>query len=118
MTRKLIIGKVVYDVIKYKSHLRENQWANFIPSSIKINMDVEDYLSLKYIVEKFEGDFNFELIEDGGVYSCNGKLDNMIITSRFPNGDVICKMDILIFGKNKLEISESRNTILDDILNV
>lgn len=114
--KRVIIGRVGYDVIKYKSHLRRNEWANCIPCSIRIKMDINDYLNLKCFVES-DGDFPFNLIEDDGIYSCKSTVSNMIILSKMKN-DVICKFDITIWEKDKLDRSESRHTILDDVLGV
>lgn len=116
--KKIIIGKSGYDVLKYKSDLRKDEWANCIPCSIRIKMNIEDCLNLKWIVDKFEGDFNFESIEGDGVYSCNGTLSNIQIMSKFQNDDVLCKISLVIWEKKQLDKSEARSTILDDVLSV
>lgn len=114
---KIVIGGYSHDVIKYKVHLRENEWANCIPSSIKIKMNEIECVDLKWFVGQFNGDFNFDLIREDGVYSCNSTLDDIHITSKFPNGDVICILRLTIWEEEKLNKSNSRNIILDDILN-
>ena len=110
---KILIGKEIFDVIKMKSYLRKNQWYNHIPCSLRIKMNIEDYLNLKWIVEKFENDFNFKSVEDDGIYSCSSIMNNSTIISRFPNNDVLCKLDLTIFEKNKLSKSESRDIVLN-----
>lgn len=114
--KKIIIGRVGYDVIKYKSYIRRDQWSNCIPCSIRIKMNIDDYLMLKAFVET-DGSFNFNSIEDDGIYSCESTMDTMIIMSKMKN-DVICKFDMTIWEKNKLNKSESRDTILDDVLSI
>lgn len=115
--RKVIIGRVGYDVIKYKVNLEKDHWANCIPCSIRIKMNINDYLMLKCFVVS-DDNFNFNSVEDDGIYSCVSTMNTMMILSKFPNGDAICKFDLIIWEKNKLSKSESRDTILDDVLGI
>jgi hypothetical protein len=114
--RKIIIGRVAYDVIKYKSHLRRDEWSNCITCSIRIRMNIDDYLNLKAFAET-DNSLNFNSVEDDGVYSCKNTVDTMIIMSNIKN-DVICKFDLMIWEKSKLSKSESRDIMLDSVLSV
>jgi hypothetical protein len=121
MIKKIIVGDMMYNVIKHKFPFKiHDVWVNFIPCSIKIKMNFEDYRNLKFIVDKFSGNFNFTSLEmDGNAYLCSSILYKTNVTSKIKD-DVILKLHINIFVKEKIDIYKAksliRNTILDEVL--
>jgi hypothetical protein len=123
--------------VNWKSLMKKDMWYNMEPVKIKVtlpesvynailidikldneNKTLKDIFRFNLLLNKGEISRDKELliVETNEYWNIDAYLDRTFVSSKFRNGDVTAVFEISIFNKIKLDKSELRDILLNQIL--